>query len=600
MMTILTKANANFYFSSIVTNRVVLLSFNSRLNHSTTKGHSSDFEPFLYHHCRSQHRVSHQQIQKRLHSSVSSTASIQRGDKLRVAVVGGGCAGLTTALHLAPLVEEGYIASPIDIYDGNSTQSGRDIGIGLWTTALDPFGFSPRDSHQAVYKDFTQTKISTWVDHVGYRTPDGKWLMLSKLPPNWVEHMGRNFPGLLFMRERDLLYTLQKAVLWEQQLGTLKLHRSPSSTVVGVARDEWWSQGQMQHPWSGKLELQLSPTTTEQTERDYHLIVAADGTWSNLRSKYGLREGSFASSSTLPGSNMVGGPSMDDSVVPSRSASWSEASHQKAVGLQDRKYTVFRGNAPITANTLNELDPDARYDEYHRVNFQTWGTEKSMRFASVPLLCPPASPGEAAGTSGAKNYQQHQVWFITINDDKIIQEPNAQKRVDMLLEHFKDWHPPINDIVRATDPDTILMERAIAHRHCAGPVVNLNQILQKLDQQEAAAEAAATSSSFASLTAAGKQQSISNSERSNRPDLPYAGGPGPAIVFMGDSYMTVDPILAQGFTVAMEGSANLHDCLRRVLLSPAMVPPPPLSFDPYGECVSNNKDTFFLALMIRF
>merc|ERR1740124_1838509 len=29
---------------------------------------------------------------------------------------------------------------------------------------------------------------------------------------------------------------------------------------------------------------------------------------------------------------------------------------------------------------------------------------------------------------------------------------------------------------------------------------------------------------------------------------------GPCIVFVGDSYMTVDPILAQGFTLAMEGA----------------------------------------------
>ncbi|KAL7575947.1 hypothetical protein ACA910_000743 [Epithemia clementina (nom. ined.)] len=545
-----------------------------------------------------------QQIQKRWHSSSpASTGSSSRSDKLRVAVVGGGCAGLATALHLAPLVEEGYIASPIDIFDANdSDKIGRDIGIGVWTTALDPFLYSPRDSHQTLYQELTQTRISTWLDYVGYRTPKGEWLMLSKLPHDWVNHMGRRFPGLLFMRERDLLNTLQKAVLWEQQLGTLKLHRSAHSKVVGVAHDEWWSRGQMQHPWSAKLELKMSATSTQQTERDYHLIVAADGTWSNLRSKYGGHDGFSSASSTLPGSSMVGGPSMDDAAFVSSSSSssssssrrssrspgsMSEAGHQEAIGLQDRNYTVFRGNAPITTDELNSLDPDARFDENHRVSFQTWGAGKSMRFATVPLICPPSVSSEADSTTTVKTtgdssdgsekkkkkYQEHQVWFVTINDEQIDQEPDPQKRVDMLLEHFKDWHAPIHEIVRATDPNSILMERAIAHRHCMGPVTNLNRILQKQYRKDEADAAAASS------TDPSNKKSMTTT--TSRPDLPYAGGPGPVIVFMGDAYMTIDPILAQGFTLAMEGSANLHECLRRALSSPDSAPPPPLAFDPY-------------------
>ena len=513
-------------------------------------------------------------LSKQLYPSLFSSAvpsASGRGDKLRVAVVGGGCAGLSAALHLAPLVEEGYIASPIDIYNASSSNGGRDIGVGVWTTALDPFGESPRDSHQAVYKELTQDpKVSTWLDYVGYRKPDGKWLMISKLPATWQDHMGRDFPGLLFLRERDLLHTLQKAVLWEQQLGTLKLHRSAHSSVVGVAHDEWWSQGQTKHPWSANLEVQLSPTATEKSERDYHLIVAADGTWSNLRSKYGGHDSASASAAA---GGLVGGPSADvSSALSSSSQLWSEESHQRIVGLQDRNYTVFRGNAPITTDKLNELDPDARYDEYHRVSFQTWGTGKSMRFATVPMRYPPQQPASAKpGTSsGSKKSQEHQVWFITVNDNNIAHESDPHKRIDMLLEHFKDWHAPIHDIVRATDPNSVLMERAIAHRHCMGPVVNLNSILQKQYQLEAAEAAMDPSTGTASTS----------------PELPYAGGPGPAIVFLGDAYMTIDPILAQGFTVAMEGSANLHDTLRKALVAPEAAPPPPLAFDPNGTLVS--------------
>lgn len=75
---------------------------------------------------------------------------------MRVAIVGGGAAGLSTALHLSPLVEKGLISSPIDVYEKGIKESsshnhktneqesqysgsgsiGRDIGVGLWSTAL--------------------------------------------------------------------------------------------------------------------------------------------------------------------------------------------------------------------------------------------------------------------------------------------------------------------------------------------------------------------------------------------------------------------------------------------------------------------------------
>eukprot|EP00957_Ditylum_brightwellii_P087110 6629930-Ditylum_brightwellii.AAC.1 len=36
---------------------------------------------------------------------------------MRIAIVGGGAAGLSTALHLAPLVSKGIIEGPVDLYE---------------------------------------------------------------------------------------------------------------------------------------------------------------------------------------------------------------------------------------------------------------------------------------------------------------------------------------------------------------------------------------------------------------------------------------------------------------------------------------------------
>jgi hypothetical protein len=44
---------------------------------------------------------------------------------------------------------------------------------------------------------------------------------------------------------------------------------------------------------------------------------------------------------------------------------------------------------------------------------------------------------------------------------------------------------------------------------------------------------------------------------------PPSSGEGPAIVFVGDAMMTVDPILAQGFTMAMEGAALLRASIEK-------------------------------------
>ena len=503
-------------------------------------------------------------------------------DQLRVAIAGGGVAGLSAALHLAPLVEEGLIASPIDIFDvPDKEKKDRDIGVGLWTTALDALApdVTTRPSHQTVYEGLTKG-VSTWLDYVGYRTPNGRWLMQSQLPGSLEEHLQTKFPGLLFQRERDLLGLLQKAVHWEEQLGTLQVHRGLQTQVAGIAHDEWWVQGQMQHPFSAKLELtkQNDPAANPiNSERDYHLIVAADGTFSNLRQKYGGIDAMMSSSA-----GALSSPSMDVSLsstaaANSSSVSWDSANHQEAVGTQDRHYTVFRGNARITSEQLNEIDPHAILtggdSSSSRASFQTWGTHNSMRFATVPMFCPVSKSSDSGETTNhdqktqQSSKQEHQVWFITVNDPDITQETDPQKRVDMLLNgHFQAWHSPIAEIVRATDPSTILVDRAIAHRHCMGPVSNMNRVLQRLESD------------------ASRIGNVNGSASTRDPDRPYAGGPGPALVFLGDAMMTVDPILAQGFTMAMEGSANLQESVRRALKADDSVCPPPLNFDPYGKC----------------
>eukprot|EP00523_Entomoneis_sp_CCMP467_P001259 CAMPEP_0168754658 /NCGR_PEP_ID=MMETSP0724-20121128/19622_1 /TAXON_ID=265536 /ORGANISM="Amphiprora sp., Strain CCMP467" /LENGTH=587 /DNA_ID=CAMNT_0008803159 /DNA_START=29 /DNA_END=1789 /DNA_ORIENTATION=+ len=488
------------------------------------------------------------------------------GDKLRVAIVGGSVAGLSAALHLAPLVEQGLVAAPIDVFDVvDDSKTDRDIGVGLWTTAIESLANSQRVSHEQVFDTLTNSTnnnnkpgtTTTWLDQVGYRTPNGAWLMQSQLPTTWDETLQRQMPGLLFLRERDLIGTLQRAVHWEEQLGTLHVHRNTTTSLVsGVA------PGELQQPWSSKLQLGPKSTTTESIsssssptttgDRDYHLIVAADGTHSNLRRTYGGMDSILSSPSS------VGAPLAMDEALSTGSSNnnssntaahtWNDANHQQAVGLQDRNYTVFRGNAQISADELAALDSNSSDG---RISFQTWGTHNSMRFATVPMQIPQASSSSSSPSSEAQQSSaEHQVWFITVNDATLAQE---QALLGEGIYYWKNtltinWHDPIAGIVQATDPETILMERAIAHRHCMGPILNLNKVLQRIG---------------------GGTDNHNNN------------GPGPAVVFLGDAYMTIDPILAQGFTVAMEGSANLYQSLHRALSQEEAVPPSPLAFDPY-------------------
>ena len=420
------------------------------------------------------------------------------GERLRIAIVGGGCAGLSSALHLAPLVERGLVASPIDVYEP-SRNARRDIGVGIWSTALEPFRVSWRQSHQLLWEDMSHS--GQWVGAVGYRTPNGEWLARSELPTDIGN--GIEVPGLLFLREMDMMTALRRAVHLEEHQGTVQIHMGDSSRISGIVEES-------PLPYSAGLVGGIG----NETDRDYHLIVAADGMHSMLRQKYaGHRQmRRFTGTTAL---------STDRSESQN---SWEATGQAEANAIEDRKYTVFRGNADMT-------EEEAGVDG---VSFQTWGTGKSMRFATVPMSYP----------SGENKRKEKQVWFITTSDDSIAAEEDPVKRQDLLLNAFAGWHSPICQMIEATPPEKILHERAVAHKHCAGPVLNVNENLK-----------------------------LHHNKR------PNSSGPGPVLVFVGDAFMTVDPILAQGFTMGMEGAYGLACSVEEGLKAGSASG---MAFDPYA------------------
>lgn len=412
-------------------------------------------------------------------------------ERLRVAVVGGGVSGLSTALHLAPLVRSGLVDGPVDVFETSFADGGRDIGVGIWSTGMDPFADSSETSHQNLYQELVAK--GSFVQDVGYRSPNGHWLATSSLDGD--------LPDLLFLKEKDLLDTLRKAVKLEEAEGAIGLHQD--SSVQGVDEES-------SHLWSAQLQLQGNNSTL--SARDYHLIVAADGMNSVIRQKYGGYVSTRGKQSVGDSPLELEGPVQEN---------WQ--GQAEATGVQDRNYTVFRGNSPLS---MEEVGIDK--------SFQTWGEGKSMRFATVPLSSP-----NADGTMS----EQH-VWFITIDDETIVNEPDPVQRRSKLLEAFRDWHDPIVQLVASTPADEILMERAIAHKHSMTPVTNFNGIVSRMLHKPILSE-----------------------------------GSGPAIVFVGDAFMTVDPILAQGFTIGMEGAAALKDVVESSVRSNSR---PELGFCPYA------------------
>jgi 2-polyprenyl-6-methoxyphenol hydroxylase-like FAD-dependent oxidoreductase len=270
------------------------------------------------------------------------------------------------------------------------------------------------------------------------------------------------------LRERDFLSALGKAVHCEENKGTIAL-------LSGSRIDSVFEESK--EPWSAPVVLKDSQGQLKPSERDYHLIIAAGGMNSVLRKLYG---GHICSRG-----NMSDGGSRSIDLEPSSdevTTEWHVTGQAEATGFQDRGYTVFRGNSPLSMKDLNM-----------EKSFQTWGEGKSMRFATVPMI---------SSIDGQRKEQQ--VWFITTDDEDIRNEPDPVVRKDKLLTAFADWHDPIGRLVESTPPESILMERALAHRHSMSPVANFNGILSRI-----------------------------------RDHRPLAAGNGPAIVFVGDAFMTV-------------------------------------------------------------
>ena len=485
-----------------------------------------------------------------------ASTSNESDNKLRIAIVGGGAAGMTTALHLAPLVSAGLISGPIDVYEASTNKSqkmggrqlhpgsgsrGRDIGVGIWSTAWKPFLLSlekgvaategdekekNRQSYVTLLKDLEL--CGSYVKEVGYRTPDGSWLVQSELnaSPYCVEDvlagkekdMGGDDPALLFVREKDLLSCLRNAIKIEKSMGTIELH---SGVRIDGIDDISGNMGSLVCSNTAEDSHDNADTTTS---KQYHLIIAADGLNSTLRSRYAGHHSMYTSGM---GSSQLYGINRKKATKSAKREKWEHTTgHRQITQVEDRDYIVFRGNAP----KLEEEDGSG--------SFQTWGEEKSMRFAAVPFrhaLDDEANDEDDNSTKfhyGKSKWfekkDDEEVWFATISDEKIYDTYHtdgtsltAEERKQLLLDAFGSWHKPVRTLIETTPAEDIMYEMAVAHRFNASPVFDVSSIVE-FEQN-------------------------SKGGGGGRVD-----GWGPALVFIGDSMMTVDPVLAQGFTVSPE------------------------------------------------
>ena len=536
-------------------------------------------------------------------SNISNDASSSNNDttqQLRIAVVGGGAAGMTAALHLSPLVSAGLVQT-VDIYESTQTQKnkadltqhrdsgheddsapgkqlypgsgalGRNIGVGIWSTAWWPFLKSlqqgiastndiSKQKNRQSFKTLLQDLEScgSYTSDVGYRTPNGSWLVKSELNshPFGINDLLNNDnkeessksleedidnPALLFVRERDLLSCLRNAIKIEQRLGTVKYHSGIRVNGIDNINGEL-----------GSLVLQHTDDIENESlswiSPQYHLIIAADGLYSSLRSRFAGHNSAHVTAGMTLGDpqNMI-------------ESEWDHTKGQReATQIEDREYVVFRGNAP-------KLESD---EEDGSGSFQTWGEKRNMRFAAVPFNHETEdldddeddisnSGGHYSKTQSFKSKQQdEEVWFATMSDPSFVHKANAaatshdaEERKQMLLEAFGKWHKPISTLISNTPADEIMYEIAIAHRHNTAPVFDLARIMEFELLQDKMAKAKDDGKDLKNI---------------NTDDIKM-NGQGPTLVFIGDAQMAIDPVLAQGFTMAMEAGASLAKSIETTL-----------------------------------
>lgn len=86
------------------------------------------FPSYFYSPDNNSHNNNNNQSNSKCTSVRFFTTRRRKGNQLRVAIIGGGAAGLSSALHLAPLVESGMIAAPIDV---STRATLREINLAL-------------------------------------------------------------------------------------------------------------------------------------------------------------------------------------------------------------------------------------------------------------------------------------------------------------------------------------------------------------------------------------------------------------------------------------------------------------------------------------
>jgi 2-polyprenyl-6-methoxyphenol hydroxylase-like FAD-dependent oxidoreductase len=528
------------------------------------------------------------------------TSSSQGPQGLSVAIVGAGPAGLSAALHLAPLVSSGIIRGPIHLYesaDGQGSPStsssekeghyvtrgtgsvGRDVGVGIWSTALTPFLSNndneedgdgedadaynkpkqpTRQSHQKLLQSIDEA--GTYVDKVGYRTPDGVWLAksnLSKSPiivpsdddsqqvvdgsnNNDIDNDDDDGPGLIFLPETKLLDALHAAV--DHEMNVEHTVEQFKRTVQLIMCDDLPTASSNGRRRGGGGRLVFDDGS--QSDEKYSLILSAGGTHSILRKRYSrhmdhtyrLKFG-ISLNPNQPDGGKLGGCKRVAPVALTKKNTNHFLSELSSLPLtedmEERGYVVFRGNSPLPIK------------DHGDIAFQTWGTKHNLRFATVPCIMNnnniSEEDGENENSDGSK---EGQVWFFTTNDDTLISSMINQEDDDntnngewkrKLVEYVKEqnWHDPVAQLIESTPSSQMWMESALAHQYSAAPL------------------------------GSGFEQQYDRDEETGEVMFLHVQSEEPLLCYVGDADMTVDPVLAQGITIAMEDGADIARCLEQ-------------------------------------